>query len=459
MLGRGKVSSHFGHNRLIFLNLPRWHPRQESNLYFAKHMSADVCRYLNTFIQNTLFFGVDSTGHRKTSTDVLTFVLTSLYMASVWRHPKSQYWTACFTDKDGQRRKRSTKETNRRKAEAIADSFEKASRKKRTFSQLREVLHELHAEMTGEELRTTTVRAHVEAWLAEKTEETKPATLQFYKAATAKLLKSLGEKAEGDLADITRQDILTFRKSLAARLSPTSINHDLKCIRMVFKAAHREGLIPENPAESVETVKEQGRQTRRPFSVQELGVVLREADPEWRSMILFGIYTGQRLSDIASLTWANVDLRAQELRLTTAKTNRRMAIPLAPPLLKHLESLPSSDSPSTPLHPKARAWLEKAGKTSTLSNQFADILADAGLRNKVSHEKKRGGRSSRRISSELSFHSLRHTAVTMLKEAGIPAAVVMELIGHDSAAMSHHYTHVGAEALKKAAKVLPDLTS
>lgn len=189
----------------------------------------------------------------------------------------------------------------------------------------------------------------------------------------------------------------------------------------------------------------------------ELGVVLREADPEWRSMILFGIYTGQRLSDIASLTWANVELRAQELRLTTAKTNRRMAIPLAPPLLKHLESLPSADSPAAPLHPKARAWLEKSGKTSTLSNQFADILADAGLRGKVSHGKEKGGRSSRRNSSELSFHSLRHTAVTMLKEAGIPAAVVMELIGHDSEQMSQHYTHVGQEAMKSAAMKMPDV--
>jgi integrase len=38
---------------------------------------------------------------------------------------------------------------------------------------------------------------------------------------------------------------------------------------------------------------------------------------------------------------------------------------------------------------------------------------------------------------ELSFHSLRHTAVSLLKEAGIPDAVVMELVGHESAAMSH----------------------
>jgi integrase len=58
----------------------------------------------------------------------------------------------------------------------------------------------------------------------------------------------------------------------------------------------------------------------------------------------------------------------------------------------------------------------------------------------------------------LSFHCLRHTAVTMMKEAGIPAAVVMELIGHDSEQMSNVYTHVGAEAMQEAADSLPDLT-
>jgi site-specific recombinase XerD len=47
----------------------------------------------------------------------------------------------------------------------------------------------------------------------------------------------------------------------------------------------------------------------------------------------------------------------------------------------------------------------------------------------------------------------------MLKEAGIPHAVVQELIGHDSESMSAHYTHVGNEALKKAANALPDVTS
>jgi integrase len=42
-----------------------------------------------------------------------------------------------------------------------------------------------------------------------------------------------------------------------------------------------------------------------------------------------------------------------------------------------------------------------------------------------------------------------------MKEAGVPEAVVMELVGHDSEQMSAHYTHVGREALEKAAATLP----
>ena len=53
--------------------------------------------------------------------------------------------------------------------------------------------------------------------------------------------------------------------------------------------------------------------------MRELEAVLSVADPEWQSMILFGLYSGQRLMDIARLTWANIDLIRNELRLVTAK--------------------------------------------------------------------------------------------------------------------------------------------
>jgi site-specific recombinase XerD len=48
-----------------------------------------------------------------------------------------------------------------------------------------------------------------------------------------------------------------------------------------------------------------------------------------------------------------------------------------------------------------------------------------------------------------------HTAVSLLKDAGVPDAVVMALVGHES--LSHRYTHVGKEALARAAKTFPEI--
>jgi integrase len=55
------------------------------------------------------------------------------------------------------------------------------------------------------------------------------------------------------------------------------------------------------------------------------------------------------------------------------------------------------------------------------------------------------GRDSGRTAMKLSFHSLRHTAISLLKDAG----------GQESTAMSHRYTHVGKEALSRAAATFP----
>lgn len=379
-------------------------------------------------------------------------------MASVWKHPNSPFWTACFTGLDGRRKKRSTKETNRRKAEKLAEQFEEAARKRRTFGQVRSVLQDLHREITGEELKSVTVREHVQNWLAEKKDETKLATMHFYKASTTKFLDFLGERADQEISLVTRGDLIGYRKDLASTLSSNSTNHHIKCARMMFKMARRDALIAENPAEFVERVKKKGGYERRPFTLEEIRMVLAAADDEWRSMILFALYTGQRLSDVAAFTWEQVNLEKAEMRFETAKTGRRMIIPIAATLLANLKSTRGKNKASGPIHPRAAATLYKNYKTSTLSNQFANLLAAAGLRNKVSHKKEKQGRTGSKTGAQLSFHSLRHTAVTLLKEAGIPQAVVQELIGHDSEQMSEHYTHVGSEALKKAAAALPDVT-
>lgn len=75
------------------------------------------------------------------------------------------------------------------------------------------------------------------------------------------------------------------------------------------------------------------------------------------------------------------------------------------------------------------------------------------------HAKEKSGRSATRETAPVTSHSLRHTFETMLKVAGIPMAVVMELIAEDSEEMSEHYPHVGDEAMKKADAAMPDITA
>jgi hypothetical protein len=79
--------------------------------------------------------------------------------------------------------------------------------------------------------------------------------------------------------------------------------------------------------------------------------------------------------------------------------------------------------------------MEAQGESGGPSNQFTDLLSDAGLREKKPHRSEAGTRNARRGFNELSFRSLWRTTTTFLREAGMPAAVAHALIGHDSEAM------------------------
>lgn len=105
---------------------------------------------------------------------------------------------------------------------------------------------------------------------------------------------------------------------------------------------------------------------------------MEHADDEWRGMILFGLYTGQRLGDIATLTWANIDLTRAEIKLTTGKTGRRQILPLVGPLLKFVKKLPAAKDPTPPLFPRAHGVVTRQGRAGNLSNQFHKILVAAG---------------------------------------------------------------------------------
>jgi integrase len=408
-------------------------------------------------------------------------------VASVWRHPKSPFWAACFTvhvpHSLPQRWKRSLKTEDRKIARSIADALEDAGRGSlseeaitsfaekirdvKTRAATIGIFRDVFRAVAGREFGAGSLRAFAESCLTSLKTELAPQSWLRYKQVIGEFIAFLGHAADRDLIGFGPRDdvlVIQFRDSLAARLAPASVNTALKVVKQMFKTASQRFKI-DSPARLVGGVKtRKGYEGRRAFTLSELGRILRVVrGSEWEGMILAGLYTGQRLGDIATFRWENVDLVRRELAITTRKTNRRVLIPLATALADHLITLPTSDDPKGFVFPKAVGYItrSKAEHTGALSNQFHDILAGAGLVQRRSHLKAKDGtgRNSRRRISDISFHSFRHTATSLLKNAGIPQSVVMDIVGHESQAISQAYTHVGEPEKRQAIAALPSISA
>jgi integrase len=51
------------------------------------------------------------------------------------------------------------------------------------------------------------------------------------------------------------------------------------------------------------------------------------------------------------------------------------------------------------------------------------------------------------------FHDLRHTFITQMVERGVPIGLIQAMVGHLSARMLRHYTHVSSGAARKAVEI------
>ena len=59
--------------------------------------------------------------------------------------------------------------------------------------------------------------------------------------------------------------------------------------------------------------------------------------------------------------------------------------------------------------------------------------------------------------NEITFHSLRHTFTTWLKQSGASNALAQLIVGHDSPLVSSRYTHLSAEDTTESISRLPDV--
>jgi integrase len=382
-------------------------------------------------------------------------------MASLWKHPKSQFWTACFTNEGGRQLKRSTKLTDRGKAMVMAQKFEAAYKMKLTEAQARKVVSDIYEQLHGEQLYHSTTRKFFTDWIANKKSEMSAGSCKRYQNTVDKVLNFLGDRADRDIAYIHKRDLTELRDKTAARLSPSTANTDLKILRVAFRQAVVDGLRLDNPASAVSILEDRNAPDapeRRPFAKNELRKLLAVAEGEWEGLVLGGLYTGQRLGDLTSLTGRQVDLTDELIKFRSHKTGRDMVIPIAAPILDYFKRhFPKNLD--APIFPNANAVRRKSdGESRRLSEQFHALLVKAKLVKSRPKDKNSGkGHSVRRTVSELTFHSLRHNTTSWLKSAGVSESVVRDIIGHESELVSRSYTHMDDETKRAAIRQLPNI--
>jgi integrase len=294
------------------------------------------------------------------------------------------------------------------------------------------------------------ISQYLNGWLTAK--GCSEGTRQRYQSVLDAFYKQLGQKARYSLQSLTDQDILQFRDKYTGTVANGTVNFYLKVIRVALNRAVKKNLLTRSPAVGVDNLNTDDAHQRKPFKLDQLKKILDAANDEWKTMILVGLYTGLRSSDCAGLTWANLDLVNAQFTLMEKKTAKIRTIEIAKPLLRHLEKLEAGDDPNAPLcpslHGKPAGWL---------SNQFYDLLSSIGLVPERDHVSTKKGRATRRRQSPLTFHSLRHTAVSLLKNAGVSDVIARDIIGHESEAVSRQYTHIDSETKRTALDKLPDI--
>jgi integrase len=371
--------------------------------------------------------------------------------------PKSPYWIACFTGPDGRRLKKSTKTTDKKLAEKLADEWEqlaKAGRAGRlTESHCRKVIAEMYERTIGEPLHFHTAREYLTEWVESKKNETELRAFLKYKQIVNEFLAFVGRKADRLLREITPADIRSWRDALKRKgLAAPTVNHAIKILRMPFTAAHDQGYIEISPntKNTVRPLRDEARNVEKDVFTSEQIAELIEAAPneDWKGAILCGYYTGLRLRDIADLEWQALDLDKRTITVTTRKTGKTVTVPIHREFAAWL-TRQTRGIGKAPVFQSLAA--KSGGGKSGLSMAFKRVMERAKINGRLLREATGEGRSQ----SSLSFHSLRHSFNSAMANAGVSSEVRQKLTGHASAKMNAQYTHHELEELRAAVSVIP----
>ena len=264
----------------------------------------------------------------------------------------------------------------------------------------------------------------------------------------------------GNLAEISHEAIAEYLACIRAEVCASTYNARICVLREIFHVlAARAGLV-DDPWEGVRLHADDCH-SRRELTLDEIERLMKaatKAGGEWERLFTIGIYTGLRLGDCCCLAWNSVNLEREVIQLIPTKTRKHahgqpVTIPIHPQLHAELEAALAREherracAAAAFVNPTLADWYKNS--KWRISHGLELIFKAAHIETSVKIE----GRRTR--TPEATFHSLRHSFVSLAANAGVPLPVVQSIVGHSSTAMTRHYYHENEEMLRQAVAAIP----
>lgn len=233
-------------------------------------------------------------------------------------------------------------------------------------------------------------------------------------------------------------------------------------LRNALQNAVREELIVRNVAQLVQ-VPTPTYDTGKGLGVAEARLLLRaSADDRLHALYVLALVLGMRRGELLGLRWDAVNLDREtltveralqrvngELMLVAPKTATSFrTIPLPPVVVKAL-----TEHRERQAQERAAAGTEWKERGLVFTSRIGTPLEPDNLRRSWYPLRKRLG-------LEIRFHDLRHSAVSLLLDLGVPPHTVRQIVGHSDIGVTMKvYAHASLDEQRKALRKLGDTLS
>ena len=226
------------------------------------------------------------------------------------------------------------------------------------------------------------------------------------------------------LAKISSFDLERFKKMrLDAGIAPGTINRELAVVSHLFTKAVSWGWLEHKPAVIKRFKEGQGRIVYLAMEQIDrlLAAARQDQNPVIYPFIVIGLETSMRRMEILAIRLEHIDLGRRVIYLPKAKAGVREQ-PITAHLADFLRGYIETAEPGQEwLFPAPKA---ASGHTIWIEKPFRRVVAAAGLDPK-----------------EVVRHTLRHTAISHLVQAGVDLPTVKRISGHKTLAMVERYSH------------------